>query len=212
MAGDEPSNPYAPPVSAEIGIPELGHARNGGGHYRMNPNKLALMSLLTLGLYDLAFFWRHWRAIRNAGEDVSIFFRTLFGVLYCFALTRRIEKGLVFAGLTASAGLRYSALLYFLFTLIDRLAENSAALSPQQVFLVSAFRSVASIYPLVQIQRSANRLLDARGDTTQGNDGIRPATLVVGCFGLLLWGLLLLEAFVPDSFLAEPAFEPELEP
>jgi hypothetical protein len=67
---------------------------------------------------------------------------------------------------------------------------------------------VASIYPLVQIQTSANQLLDSRGDTTASNDGIRPGTIVAGFLGVTLWGILLLEAVAPGSFLAEPEPEP----
>ena len=165
----------------------------------MSPNKLAIMSLLTLGLYDLAFFWRHWRAIRNTGENVSVFARTLFSPLFCFGLCWRLERGLTEAQLKIPAALRWAATLYLVFGLIV-----GEALSPPQLFLVTTGRAVASLYPLVAIQLAANRILDARGDTTPSNDGIGLATVSVGLLGFLLWALMLVGAFTEEGYETEP--------
>lgn len=206
MTGDEPSNPYAPPAGTELAAAERHTTGGGGGHYRMSTNKLAIMSLLTLGLYDLAFFWRHWRAVRNTGENVSVFARTLFSPLFCFGLCWRLERGLTEAGLKTSRGLRWAATLYLVLGLVARLADVGDALAPPQLLLVTTGRAVASLYPLVSIQSAANRLLDARGDKTPSNDGIGPTTVSVGLFGLILWALMLVGAFAEEPLETEPGF------
>jgi hypothetical protein len=196
---DNERNPYAPPVNVAA-PPRVAHGVDAptGGFYRMSPNKLALMSFLTVGLYDLAFFWRHWRAVRNGGAPVSVFWRTVFAPLFCFSLCWRVEEGFKERGLKIPGSLGWAGTLYLVVGVLGTLLDMSSALSESQLLLLTVLLRVASIYPLVSIQKAVNRLLDERGARGPGNAGVTPGAIVMALFGLGLWALLVGQAFAAE--------------
>lgn len=55
--------------------------------------KFLMLSMFTLGLYDLVWFYFHWKHIR-AQENIKILAaaRSIFAFIYCYPLLRRIER------------------------------------------------------------------------------------------------------------------------
>lgn len=56
-------------------------------------HKLIVMSVCTLGVYQLYWAYQHWKRIKlTTGEKLSPFWRALFGGLWSFSMFRRIKR------------------------------------------------------------------------------------------------------------------------
>jgi hypothetical protein len=53
--------------------------------------KVALLSVATLGLYQLFWFYRQWERCRENGEDVSPLARSIFSVLFAYLLFESVN-------------------------------------------------------------------------------------------------------------------------
>src|SRR5262245_7367285 len=49
------------------------------------------MSLMTLTVYQLVWFYLNWRQVRRSGTEVLPLVRTIFGVIFCYALFDRVR-------------------------------------------------------------------------------------------------------------------------
>jgi hypothetical protein len=68
-------------------------------YYRVGTVKLAALSLCTIGLYSLYWFYQQWWAERQANnEHYSAGLRSVFSVITGYALFSRIHKALVADG------------------------------------------------------------------------------------------------------------------
>src|SRR5262245_16971563 len=95
MALDSPEppalNPYAPP-KAVVGDPDAAPTTQTT-FFQVGCTKLAVMSLATLGLYQIYWFYKNWKSARQLGnEKLNAPLRALFYVLTAYWLFRRIEK------------------------------------------------------------------------------------------------------------------------
>jgi hypothetical protein len=86
-AFDERS-PYAPPESA-IAEP----AADRAAYFTVGPVKFVLMSIATLDLYTIYWFYRNWKVVRErADPSISPFWRAVFTPLWTFSLGRRFRE------------------------------------------------------------------------------------------------------------------------
>lgn len=61
-------------------------------YFLVSPLKLLLLNFGTLGFYQYYWFYKNWRHHElRTGEDVSPFWRTLFALIFCYPLFRRID-------------------------------------------------------------------------------------------------------------------------
>ena len=106
--------------------------------------KLALMSVCTLGLYQVYWFYGNWRLVKlRERRRLSAPWRSVFGVLFAYPLFRRISRA---AG--NHRGLVCLAVLAFLVWV----GLSLAAYAP----LPWAVVSLASVVPLLPMQAVAN--------------------------------------------------------
>jgi hypothetical protein len=151
--------------------------------------KLVVMSLVTLGLYELYWFWKHWTRVKTrTGEDLRPFWRAFFVLFFCYSLFERLkvqalERGMPVrwtpGGLTAA---------FILLTLTTRLPDP---------FWLAAF---LSIWPLTSFQRTANALCLLDAPSADPNRSFSPANWV----GIVVGGLLLLLAVAGTLLVPDP--------
>jgi hypothetical protein len=81
--------PDVDPATAGTRRPSLGAVPL----HPMSPQKLVVLSLCTLGFYQLFWFYRNWRLVRDeGGEQVAPWIRTLFAPLTAFSLFDDVES------------------------------------------------------------------------------------------------------------------------
>lgn len=151
--------------------------------------KLAVLSVCTLGLYDLYWFYKNWQIIR-AREKSSIlpFWRTFFSILFCYACFSRIrdQGSRVVVGRTFAAG--PLALGWICTTLLWRL--------PDPYWLVSLF-SFVFLLPVQAHANLINNKVDPRHDA---NDKFTAWNWV----GIVVGGTIAILAVIGTFFFEEP--------
>lgn len=111
------------------------------------PRKLIIMSICTFGLYEIYWFYRNWKFLKEKkGLNISPFWRAWFLILFCYSLFKNVknyadEKGIQ---TTFSPGGLAAALIVISIT--SRL--------PAPLWLISIFTFI----PLLTVQTSINKL------------------------------------------------------
>lgn len=119
----------------------------------MSEAKLLVMSLCTLGLYEIWWFYRNWRLLRDhRGRDVWAPARGLFAPLFAFSLFEEVRGEAARAGVAAgwSSGLR--ALAFFVINMAWRLPDPYGLIS------------LAAFIPLLDVQGTINAANARLGD------------------------------------------------
>jgi hypothetical protein len=151
------------------------------------PQKVALLSLATFGLYHLYWFYQHWTRRKAHGEDVIPFLRAIFGVWFMYSLCQSVNRELERrAGPGPSfSGLAYEPLntgvLAFGYFGLNMLWRFDGVLS---------FAGLLSFLPLFAVQRRINQLHEEMGiDPSQGSS-YTTGTIVALVLGALCWLLI----------------------
>ena len=100
------NNPYAPPTAlvADVPPPELASA--SAPFFAVSVTKLIVMSIFTLGIYEVYCLYRNWKLIKARDQsDIYPVARAIFAIFYvyqCFARIRDYQApGLVLPRLAA---------------------------------------------------------------------------------------------------------------
>jgi len=180
-------DPYRAPVSLPINaapppLPARSVASDAAAYYAPPTWKIATLSIATLGLFPLYWFWRNWQAIkRESGGTQWPWARALFSPLWSFlcfsdlrdaASNRRRELGFA-PGLLGA--------LFFLLNLAGRVPNEAVA-------MVSLFTFVP-LLPVNSLLRRYHR--EEKVDTRRMDRFGAWHTLVVAVGG----GILLLALF-----------------
>lgn len=85
------TNPYAPPNATVADIPV--EQSPEPPFFAVSVFKFAVMSLCTLGLYQIYWFYRNWRSIKGRdGSNISPPLRSIFSIFYCYPCFDRIRR------------------------------------------------------------------------------------------------------------------------
>ncbi|HEX6398025.1 MAG TPA: hypothetical protein VFZ95_11420, partial [Steroidobacteraceae bacterium] len=87
------NNPYAPPSAPVEDIEQGGLPDNSNPLFAAGAVKVLVMSLVTLGFYQLYWFYRHWSLVgARDRSDIMPFWRAFFGVFFCYPLFKRMNE------------------------------------------------------------------------------------------------------------------------
>jgi hypothetical protein len=135
--------------------------------FAVSTRRFIVLSLCTLGLYELYWCYQNWRRVQIPGrEDISPFWRAVFAPLWGFSLFRRMRARSVAAGVPIAWDSNLIATLYLLFAM--------ARLLPEPLSFISLFGFVA----ILPVQRAAQRVNAQWADTGThwSQDNVRPAS------------------------------------
>ena len=175
-------NPYAPPEVAVEAAP--GADATAPLFFPVTPFKLGVMSVCTLGLYQVYWFYMNWRLVRM--RDRSTLWpvpRALFGVFFCYALFARIGRDGAARSIAGAPAMGWLAALWIVLTIAWRL--------PDPAWLVAMFSFVA----LLPVQAYANRVNAAAAPRHEPNRGFTALNWVAIVAGGSLWLLAIVGMF-----------------
>ena len=183
-AGQEAFNPYAAPKAA---LADAAAAEGQPVFFPVSLPKLALMSLATLGLYEIYWFYKNWKCMQeNFGHKLNAPIRAFFFPLVSYPLFRQIRDHAAGAQLQSRLQAGPLALAVFLIAVLYRL--------PDPWWLVS----LLGFLPLLPVQSAVNEI---NGKFAPGVDrngrfsGWNIAGMVAG--GIVL-ALAVIGMFVPE--------------
>lgn len=181
-------NPYAPPRSLVTDSPAAGADVAEAPLFAVSLPKLLVLSICTLGLYQIYWAYRQWGAIRrDERSDILPAPRAFFGVIFCWALFTRIEKMGLREKVPDAPPAGFLAVAWIILTLCWRL--------PDPVWVIS----MGAPLFVLPIQRYANRInarLAPGHDRNARFGWANIAWLVVG--GAVL-ALAMVGLFLPDA-------------
>jgi hypothetical protein len=151
----------------------------------MSPTKLATLSLVTFGLYEIFWFYRNWKKLKARGADLMPIMRSIFAPLFSHALFRAVqeEAGRRRVDYTWRPG--SMAIAFLVLTAAWRL--------PDPWWLVCLFTFV----PLMSVQGTINDLLGADGERHM-DSAYGPGAIVLILAGGIWLLLALFGTFFPE--------------
>jgi len=177
------TNPYAPPAAA---VADIAGDTQAPAYFPISPVKLLVMSFGTLGFYQYYWFYKNWKAHKDrTGEDIYPFWRTVFGVIFCYPLVRRIGEAATSHGVEVK-GLGWWAAAWIVPSLLWRL--------PDPYWLVTYL----SIFALIPVQRVVNRINALVAPGHDANARLHGWNWLAVFPGLPVLGLAVWGSFFPE--------------
>ncbi len=176
---------YAPP-KAEDSPPSVGAVRGRPAvFFAVSPLKLVVMSIATLGIYELFWFFANWQRMKRRGQrNISPFWRTFFACFTCYSLFRSVKEAAVSANVKTSISPGVLAVGWVITTFMWRL--------PDPAWLI-AYGAVFFLVPVQKVVNDVNHALYPDHDPNTRFTGWNIAGIVVGglLLGLILFGTLM---------------------
>jgi hypothetical protein len=176
-----PASPPSPPEPRE---PMFMLGTKDPKWFLVGSAKLAVMFVATLGLYQLYWFYKQWDRIRDAGDHVAPAARSIFAILFCYSLFRRIVDSTHAVGLSTRVPPWLLAIGFILPSLTWRIEGPEG------------FLGFLAFVPLVAAQRIANAVAVAQGSLEDRNTRLTwsnwvAVVITAGILGLITLGTVL---------------------
>jgi len=183
-AGAPAFNPYAAPIAA---VADAAPVAGEPVFFAVGLLKLTLMSLATLGLYEVYWFYRNWKCVQeNLGEKINAPIRAVFYPLTSYTLFTKIRDQAAKAQLGGGLQAGLLALSVFIIGALWRL--------PDPWWVVS----LLGFLPLLPVQSTVNELNRRLAPQAGGNTGFSAWNIA----GLVIGGILLFMALL-GTFMGE---------
>lgn len=178
------------PSEAQPGIAANG--RDGAPFFAVSVPKLVVLSICTLGAYEVFWFYKNWCLVRER-ERSRIFpsGRALFAFFFCYALFKRVRDFPLQSVTVETLPAGLLTVGWIVTTCLWRL--------PDPFGLISLF----SFLFIIPVQVSASRINEAVAPKHDRNDKFTRANWVTIVIGGLFFVLIIIGSFLP----AEPAVE-----
>lgn len=179
------NNPYAPPSADVADLPTVGAQP---AFFPVSLLKLTVLSLCSLGLYELYWFYKNWQLIRaRERSDVTPFLRAFFAVLFCYACFDRIKSFGRSAGVTPPVSAGACAIGWIITSLCWRLPDP---------YWFASFGAVLFMLP---VQAYVNRVNQHVAPDHDPNSRFTTSTWLTVVFGGAFLAMAIIGAFLPEE-------------
>jgi hypothetical protein len=159
-------------------------------YFPVSQTKLILMSIFTLGLYEIYWFYKNWNHVKiRTRQKIRPFWRAIFSVFYCYSLFKNIQESADSHGSRQGINPGWLALGYILLSITYKL--------PDPFWVVS----LLAFLPLIPAQGAINSINAKVAPRAARNSNFSAANIFVGIIGGLCLALATLEMTVDSSFL-----------
>lgn len=180
------TNPFSPPsaVVADIASPQSEGTLTP--FFPISAIKLFVLSICTLGLYQVYWFYKNWKLIKEReSSDIFPAPRAIFGVLYCYQCFKKIRDFDSSGSVTTSLAAGPLAAGWIVTTLLHKL--------PAPYWLVSFF----AVGFLIPVQIYINQVNTAVCPNHNHNSHFSFWNWVVVVFGSIIFVLALIGTLIP---------------
>jgi hypothetical protein len=92
--------------------------------FPVSPLKLVVLSTVTFGIYELYWFYRNWKFIKErTGSDIMPFWRAFFAVLFCYSCFSQVRGVATSRGIAFPSSAGLLAVVWIALTLAWRLPD-----------------------------------------------------------------------------------------
>lgn len=173
--------------------------------FSITTTRLAVLSIITFGVYEIYWFYRNWRAVKN-GEKLNIqpFWRAVFSIFFCHSLFKKILQSAKKYGFTNRYSPGLLAILYIILILLGNGMGNGMGRADISNFgfdVLWLLVSISTIIPLISIQKAIN----FNNSKITGNSGVdgkfskgEVVLIIIGSIFFLLVILGILSDLIPQ--------------
>jgi hypothetical protein len=156
--------------------------------YCVSATKFSILSLTTLGLYELFWFYKNWMLVKKrSGHDISPFWRAVFSPLYCYSFANTVNSTADSVNVSQRTRPVVIAAIYIALITLHRL--------PDPYWLIWLF-SFAPLVPITLQIRTIHETVRPGFESSVGWGGWSYAALTVGG---TLTALAVLGVFGPST-------------
>ena len=164
----------------------LTHPNNSEGYFVVGTTKLILMTICTLGIYELYWVYKNWKYIKAREQsNIMPFWRAFFAPLWVFSLGQKIKSHSAEVSTSADFDPNVIGVAYFIISALWRL--------PDPFWLVCFL----SFIPILTLQTAASKINQALEVPGNKYYNFSTANYVILFFGGILFILALVGTFMP---------------
>jgi hypothetical protein len=155
--------------------------------FPVSPLKLVVMSTVTFGIYEVYWFYKNWKLIKQRTDsDVMPFWRAFFGILFCYSCFKEIKEVATSRGVSFPASPGWLAVLWAGLAISWRLPDP--------------YWFVCWLTPLVlfPIQKTVNDLNTVVAPDHNPNARFSAWNIVMTVVGGIFFILAIIGAFLPS--------------
>lgn len=183
----ETTNAYAPPT-AELADANPDAQRSA--YYVVGTTKLIVLSIATLNLYSLYWFYKHWQLQKlHAKLDCWPVVRAIFQIFFAPSLFGNIHEAAKMKGITPGWPALALSLFYVVLLIVSNVASNMLPEEslPLLVVFMAVFTPLVTL-PLYLVQSTVNQITDA----DDANQRLTWVDWIFIVLGVLYWALMII--------------------
>ncbi len=166
--------------------PSMATDKSTPAFFSVSKAKLILMSLCTLGLYEIYWYYKNWSIVKHGtGQNIRPFWRAVFAVFFCYSLFKSVKQSANSLGIPCQLSPGLLACVYIALSATWRL--------PDPFWLVS----LLAFLPLLSVQGVINEVNLKGTHRHEVNDRFTWGNIVVILVGGLFLLLSLIGVLVP---------------
>jgi hypothetical protein len=159
-------------------------------YFSVSQTKLILMSIFTLGIYEIYWFYKNWNHIKiRTRQKIRPFWRAIFSVFYCYALFKEVQESTDSHRGSQHINPGWLAVGYVLLSITYKLPDPFWAVS------------MLAFLPLIPVQGAINRINATVAPKSARNSHFSGANILVMIIGSLFLALATVGTIIPSSFL-----------
>ena len=126
---------------------EVNQSLNDGAvFFPVSKMKLAVMSVCTLGVYDIYWFYKYWVFIKKeTGENIRPFIRAVMAIIFCYSCFSYVSGEVNKHSIPLKKGVVYLTVWYILFLLLG-------------LFPLFVIIGMLKFLPLLYVQETVNNV------------------------------------------------------
>ena len=156
--------------------------------FAVSPLKLVVMSTVTFGIYELYWFYKNWKLIKQRTDsNIMPFWRAFFGVFFCYSCFKEVKDVASSRGISFSSSPGWLATGWIILTLCWRLPDP--------------YWFVCWLTPLflIPIQNAINRLNAVVAPNHNPNSRFSGWNIAGTVVGGILFVLIIIGTFLPSK-------------
>ena len=171
---------------------------NKTAYYTVSRTKMVILSVFTLNLYTIYWFYKHWQQQKvNAGVDCLPALRAIFQIFFVFSLFIRIHSDAEYKSVKASWSAGLLATIFIVFQVTSNLLSTFVSNSDVELVtgVVEIGLALLALIPLFFVQKTANEI---NGDpNAEENNKMTWVNWIFIALGGVWWLLIFVGLFLP---------------
>jgi len=159
----------------------------GAPFFSASTKKLAIMSLCTFGIYEIFWFYKNWKFLKEKHNfKIRPFWRALFSIFFCYSFFKIVKGYCGQHQVKADYKPWQITVAYIVLTMFNT--------APDPIWLLSSLTFI----PLLYVQKVINNLRNQLSPDFAINDKFSGWNIVGIIFGLICWALVILGMIFPE--------------